>query len=77
MKLGDVILDARKAVVALGSFEALAVSLGLLDNADAGYATAALGAVSSALVYFASNIPKPKTGTPAVHPDNGVHTSGS
>lgn len=47
--------DARKALVAAGTVEAGAVALGLLDNAEAGYITAVLGALTSALVWVTKN----------------------
>ena len=59
MNVRAVLLDAKKAVGCFTTIEATAVGLGLMDNATAGYVTAVLGAVSTALVYVLRNIEKP------------------
>ncbi len=70
MKLATILTDAKKAVGALTTIEATAVGLGVLDNADAGYVTAVLGAVTAAVVYLLDNTEngKPKSAPTSTPP---------
>ena len=60
MTLKEFLVDAKKAVAALGTVEAAAVALGVLDNATAGYVTAGLGAVTAVIVWVTENVPAAK-----------------
>lgn len=55
MTLREFLADAKKAVAVATTLESAAVALGLLDNAQAGYITAGLGALSTAVTYFTRN----------------------
>lgn len=52
MTLTAFLKDTQKALGCLATVETTAVGLGLLDNAEAGYVTAGLGAVASVVVYL-------------------------
>lgn len=66
MKLPTFITDAKKAVVAATSFDALAVGLGIFDSQTAGVITAVLGAITTVLVYMARNTNMPDDGVAVV-----------
>lgn len=60
MTLRQFIGYAKKAIAVGTTLEGAAVALGFLTTAQEGAVTAALGAVSAALVYVVGNLPKPK-----------------